>query len=44
MPAWVGDAVSDRTGIYLAGFGFVAAVLAAALLLMWRARPPAGLR
>ncbi len=42
MPAWVGGAVFDRTGIYLAGF--VAAVLAAALLLMWRARPPAGLR
>ena len=42
--AWMGGAVFDRTGSYLAGFGFVATVLAAALLLMWRVRPPSPLR
>jgi len=40
--AWMGGAVFDRTGGYLAGFGFVAVVLVAAVALMWRVRPPAG--
>lgn len=40
--AWMGGAVFDRTGGYLAGFGFVALVLVAAVALMWRVRPPAG--
>ncbi len=42
--AWMGGAIFDRTGSYLAGFGFVAIVLAAAVLMMWRVRQPAVLR
>jgi MFS family permease len=42
--AWIGGAIFDRTGSYLAGFGFVTVVLIAAVMVMWRVRPPAPLR
>ncbi|HET7875935.1 MAG TPA: MFS transporter [Methylomirabilota bacterium] len=38
--AWAGGAIYDATGSYLWGFAFVAAVLAAAVGLIWQVRAP----